>query len=224
MSTSDLLSGGLTLVVGGVAYFIGGPVTAGLAVLVGIVFMVLARMRRIEEAPEGLLSIPPRHDSPLPALASTGGFNIDFAARKIPGAPIGAREWQDLADRFRAIGSDTRADWHLETNEQGVTVSDNWGLRGTTTEDCAALCTLAGAMLLRSPKIAPQLSDTVRTQSDHVWRWLYFLKEQRSVVMSNVLHGDGTNFGVKYLIFGQSIDQVAAVSARICTECSAEEL
>jgi hypothetical protein len=51
-----------------------------------------------------------------------------------------------------------------------------------------ALCRLAGAMLLRSPI---RLSQKVKSRSDYVSRWLYFLAEKQGLLMQRT-HGDLT--------------------------------
>jgi hypothetical protein len=64
MSRGDLLGAGCTLAVGGIAYFIGGPLAATLAFIVGIALIVLAHMRRVEEEPEPEISSALRKAAP----------------------------------------------------------------------------------------------------------------------------------------------------------------
>lgn len=140
------------------------------------------------------------------------GFALLFLSRH---RAIGAADWSSLGTRFQQIPSTVRADWIGQVGGNAGPVKDTWRVRGGIGErDCEALCRLAGAMLLRSPHISLRLSEIARSQTDHAWRWLYFMKEN---------HGAAKDNGRTDTTFRQSIDNLGAVSARVCIECSAEE-
>jgi hypothetical protein len=56
MCNSDLVGAGITLIVGAIAYFIGGPLAASLALIVGVALVAVAHMRTVEEKLEPQIS------------------------------------------------------------------------------------------------------------------------------------------------------------------------
>jgi hypothetical protein len=140
-------------------------------------------------------------------------------------AAVSAREWKELASQFKQMPNGARADWYQSLNaETQAVMAESWDVRGNTSAECEALCKNAGAMLLRSPHILPRLSDRIRTQPDHIWRWLYFLKESRRAVPAGIGEGFTRVGNVKTTTACESIENLASVSATACMECSADEI
>ncbi len=91
---------------------------------------------------------------------------------------IGRTDWLQLKKDFDECPRDIRADY----SRNGKPPEDRWSIGGTPRPDrCRALCQLAGSMLLRSPTVRFGLSEEIRSISDPTYRWLYFLKERRSL-------------------------------------------
>jgi len=86
-------------------------------------------------------------------------------------------DWRDLASKFSKFPSTyVRADWYSETMDwEGKPVGEHWDIRDEWNrqfaDDCEVLCKLAGAMLLKSPKIAPTLSQKVSNHSGASKPW-----------------------------------------------------
>jgi hypothetical protein len=133
-------------------------------------------------------------------------------------------EWQELASKFKQASHNIRADWSQTINAENQTILDErWMIRGNARAECEALCKYAGAMLTRSPHVLSKLSEGVRSQTDPIWRWLYFLKELKrshDVAVGNGIMKDSTKTISAY----ESIDDLASVSAIVCIECSADEI
>jgi hypothetical protein len=72
-------------------------------------------------------------------------------------------EWKILADKFGTFQRmHVRAEWYSETlDNDGKPFGEQWmirdGRKHKFASDCEALCKLAGAMLLKSPKTSMQL-------------------------------------------------------------------
>lgn len=102
-------------------------------------------------------------------------INNEIEARRAGGAPQTksiAPEWRSLAAEFQKIQKDIRAEWNRDIN--GV---ESWDVRGgVQSSECEAFCKLAGATLLKSPRIVASLSKEVLAESNVLFRWLYFLK------------------------------------------------
>ena len=136
---------------------------------------------------------------------------------------VSAKDWKELSSQFKQSTPKVRADWYQTRNaETQAIMGESWSIRGSSAE-CEALCKNAGAMLLRSPRVFAQLSESVRSQSDHVWRWLYFLKESKRTTDSAMGHGS-TKDGPNTISEFESIEGLASVSATACLECSADEI
>jgi pyrimidine deaminase RibD-like protein len=139
-------------------------------------------------------------------------------------ATVSAKDWKELSSHFKQSTHKVRADWYQTLNaETQAVMGESWSIRGNASAECEALCKNAGAMLLRSPRVLAKLPEKVRSQSDHVWRWLYFLRESKRTEATGVGHGtmkDGPNTISAY----ESIEDLASVSATACMECSADEL
>ncbi|MBI3646279.1 MAG: hypothetical protein HY233_09985 [Acidobacteriales bacterium] len=196
MQKADWFAVALTTLGIAATFLFGGPTAGIIFLILGIIFLVVWFRSQ---------------DSPARAV-------FDWSA-----------EWKELAEKFERIPSKhVRATWISETlNFDGTDVGEQWYMGDDSNvtgakEECGALCKLAGAMLLKSPVISGRLSEKVRTRSDDTWRWLYFLKEK--VGLEHLGNGDTWAGGRHIKDQSGSIENLAAVSARICTECTAEEL
>lgn len=137
-------------------------------------------------------------------------------------------EWKELAYKFEGIQSKyVRATWISETLDfHGGAVGEQWYITDDSQTDGGktgeSLCKFAGAMLLQSPKVSLRLSQKVSSRSDDAWRWLYFLKDKWALEHP----GTGNTWAGGRHMKNQSgsIEDLAAVSARACLECAAEEL
>ncbi len=127
-------------------------------------------------------------------------------------------EWQALASRFEKLPADVRADWN-----RGSDGIESWSIRAHGHEECESLCKLAGAMLLRSPRVSAELDETLRSEEAEVARWLYFLKKAKG--LSDYQYGleQIAENEQKPIYFG-SIHGLASLSYRMCIECSAKEI
>lgn len=134
-------------------------------------------------------------------------------------AAIGHADWLRVAKDFESCYQQVRADYQ----RSGLPPTDSWMVAGPHSEKCRSLCNLAGAMLLRSPHVASELSEQVRGSADPMHRWLYFLKERKP--LDNFISGveqfpDGRGVGVHAGL----INNLPEVSAAACIECAAKEM
>jgi len=135
-----------------------------------------------------------------------------------------SQEWKELSGKFEKVGLDASAQWNCN-RRNNQTILETWSLSGTYRKPCETLCKVAGTMLLKSPNACLGMSEFARGQSDPVWRWLFFLKENHDAMSSNSPFGGlppTDNEGTIYLM--GRIPNLAQVSALVCTECAALEL
>lgn len=131
---------------------------------------------------------------------------------------VGSAQWIAIADRFKAIDSSVRADWDYSTRIG----QEHWQIAGAPhREECASLCRLAGAMLLRSPKVVATLDGTVRAQHDDLYRWLCYLKSVGK--LKNYNDGMEKTNGEEYPLVFASIAPLGSESSLVCTDCAARE-
>lgn len=81
---------------------------------------------------------------------------------------VSPTDWQNLSDKFTSGSRFLSALFQIT---DGITI---WSFYD---ESGRAMCMLAGSMLLASPAIAAHLPKGVIEQTDHVTRWLQYLKE-----------------------------------------------
>ncbi len=133
---------------------------------------------------------------------------------------VRSSDWQQLADRFDKLPNDIRADW----NRCGRPPIESWRITGGHgAKDCESLCTLAGAMLLKSRTVRFKMDESISAEQNTMHRWLYYLKCTNGLDRSQSgmeTLADGTRCGVH---FG-SINELARVSARACIGCAAMEM
>ena len=131
---------------------------------------------------------------------------------------ITCEEWQSLADRFHQLSTYTEADWFRDGD--GV---ESWTIRNCDPDrQCEFLCQLAGAMLLRSPNVSANLSDTTRTERDNGYSWLYFLKDNK--VPMKHLYGTATQSGQERVFLMGTIARLSHQSYLMCIKCAAVEV
>ena len=148
------------------------------------------------------------------ALTKIAEIQRELAA--LPRAP----EWQALASRFEKLPNDLRADWN-----RGSDGIESWRIcGGARIEECESLCQLAGAMLLRSANVAVNLSEAIRSESDQIYRWLYFLKETQRGLRDYQYGLEQEEDGTKKPFYYGSIRELARLSYTTCIKCSVVEV
>ena len=107
---------------------------------------------------------------------------------------------------------------------RGEEIVDLWTIQGGGNLDIMPLCKKAGVLLLQSPRVSQNLSIRVRSEADQADRWLYFLKDSNALKLDKHTGvAVGQDKRQRVVVMGQ-IDNLGAVSARVCRNCSAEEL
>ena len=106
MSRSDLIGSGCTLIVGAIAYFIGGPIAAILALIVGIALIVVAHMQKMEEEPEPQISdairVATARTSNLPKEGEPTVLTLhDIQFRTIN--PLASAKWDNFTDKLKTL-------------------------------------------------------------------------------------------------------------------------
>jgi hypothetical protein len=123
-------------------------------------------------------------------------------------------DWQQLADRFKEARFPISVSFQTT---RGVTTW-NFNDRG----ECKALCMKAGAMLLKSAKVYEPLGYVIKDESDHLSRWLTFVKLKRGSERY-MFWTEEMSDGTKINTYSGVITNVAVDSAVLCMECSAYE-
>jgi hypothetical protein len=197
ISKTDGISAGVTVIATAIGFMIGGPKAAAVLGVVGVLVVLYFHFLHQD-------------------TVSTSSHSM-------------TDQWKELAAKFsRFPPSYVRAEWLSETIDwEGKPVGEQWDIRDDWkrqfADDCESLCKLAGAMLLKSPKISPHLSQRVKSRSNDAWRWLYFLTETRG---SLKITGTGETVvrGFRKANKNGTISELAPESARACIECAAKEL
>jgi hypothetical protein len=131
--------------------------------------------------------------------------------------PVSGHEWMHMATEFRNVRDlAIRAEWHKDPDRE------SWELAGSmpaALENTSVLCQRAGAMLLRSPRVAAGLSERVRAHRSPVDRWLEFIREQPQTRMQVI----DMSHTIPIPVEDGYIRDVPSVSARVCMACSADE-
>jgi hypothetical protein len=157
-------------------------------------------------------------------------MTVSRRSNELPRIPAtSAQDCMELASQFRDLAKDPNllapdvwAEW-THFSSDGKVIAEEWSVRGgKAKEDCEILCMKAGAMLAYSPKVLSKASTSVQAETDHLERWLYYLKENNRVKKKR-LDGQTMNREGKTTIFRESIQNLVSVSASICVACSAEE-
>jgi hypothetical protein len=126
-----------------------------------------------------------------------------------------ATEWRNLSAKFQELPGRIKAEWDHRSYRP-----DEWRIAHP---GCAALCRLAGAMLVKSPKISAALSQELRSESDSMFRWLTFLKEKNQVTGILEAYETATDGGQKLILSGY-LENVGGISSSMCIDCAAREL
>lgn len=142
---------------------------------------------------------------------------------------VSSGDWKDLAARFDKIpASYVDAEFYSETlDNDGKPVGEHWRFGDPWEKhfasECEALCGIAGAMLMKSPKISTSLSEKVKTRSHDASRWLYYLAEVKGPIKIRTVHSTFAH-GFKKDSFVKVIEQLPHVCAVVCLECAAKEI
>jgi len=142
---------------------------------------------------------------------------------------VTATDWKDLSSKFDKIPAQyARAEWYSESlDNDGKLAGERWMVRGEFGERygsyCESLCQLAGAMLLKSPHVSSGLSQKVKSRSNEVWRWLYFLREKPGTAKTSAT-GQSIVRGFSVETRKEVIDSLPLECSKACLECAAREL
>jgi Fic family protein len=171
----------------------------------------------------GLANLYPaalRNVEPLLAINSAQGESHSEPLT----ASISGKDWLDLRYRFeqlqnlgvgaRFTASDGEETWQVDG-----------GKTRSNTLDVEVLCRHAGMMLPRSRRVWKSIMDDLGempvSQSDHLRRWLYYLKSREG--LEDLTHGESREGEtVVESVFGRIVDLVGA-SIRACTDCATNE-
>jgi hypothetical protein len=86
-----------------------------------------------------------------------------------------------------------------------------------------SLCTLAGSMLLNSPRLTPTLSTDICLEPSPLSRWLNYVRQVKGD--SDISYGtEELDDGTKLVHWLGSIADIGQTSANLCLECSAKEI
>ena len=206
MSRGDAWSVAVTFLITGVGYFVGGPLAASVCLVVGIAMALILHFTR-----------PGKKEatSDTPSVAKLEPEKVQSNSDTC----VSATDWRNLASDFDAINDPSiQAEWNRPPD-----LTETWLVCCGDYKRCEALCSLAGARLLRSPRILASLPEKIRFQPDHLYRWLDFLKERGCV--GDILTGEVTDVDGKTVGFHLHglIHDLPAVSGHTCTECAAAE-
>jgi hypothetical protein len=134
-------------------------------------------------------------------------------AQAVASSRVIPADWRELSDKFAACRQ-------VHAQFQKSRQSTTWHLYD---EQCRAMCSLAGTMLIASTKVAASLSADIRNCADPVSRWLEYVKEtttsHRTEYVIEMLPD-----GEEIIHFLGSIDNVPQESVSVCIHCCAKEL
>jgi hypothetical protein len=124
-----------------------------------------------------------------------------------------ANDWGHLRYRFEVLnGRGLIARWIQDG--RGTT----FNISGATSEDrLEVLCRNAGMLLLHSGRTYESLLPIVKAETDHLRRWLLWIKERDSIPES--ILGESRESGDIQNWTGGKINDLIRSSVRICTEC-----
>ena len=132
---------------------------------------------------------------------------------------VDREDWLQLAKDFESCPKQLRGEY----TRHGLPGIDAWRISGWSHPDkCRSLASLAGTMLLRSPRVCAELSDQVRSCADPMYRWLYFLKE-RSHLDNYIALAEPLDDGRTAGVYAGYINNLPEASAAACIECAAKE-
>jgi hypothetical protein len=138
-----------------------------------------------------------------------------------PAALPTASDWKDLASRFEKQNRDARADWNKTGSGEEI-----WRICGGEVAALKGLCGLAGAMLVKSPKVSVEFCpDVALREGDPVIRWLAFLKESKIGRMDDMMHAiETSDEGETRIHLVGSMKHLSSVSSTACIYCAAREI
>jgi hypothetical protein len=200
--------------------------------LIGVVLIVVARMRAGEEKSEpDVLKLPretyesrpkPRSPDVMRVIDKINARQLPYTLERIADTMDRrarheermADKWKELGKEFQNLPGRIRAEWEHRSD-----VPDVWRVPHP---QCAALCKLAGAMLGKSPRVSRELPSELRSETDLIFRWLGYLKQTTPV--SNVVHVYEQLPGEdqKLVVHGY-LEHLAETSYGACMACAAAE-
>lgn len=127
-------------------------------------------------------------------------------------------EWFALAEKHRGNCHFLRADW-TGNNILG----ESWRVAGGKASTCEAWLRQAGALLLRSPNVRATLSKKVAAESDDLYRWLSYMKENGHFRSSPYWGTGTTDDGCKEIMHSGQIPDLASESETACIKCATKE-
>jgi hypothetical protein len=128
---------------------------------------------------------------------------------------VTAFDWKALKKDFQELPGRIRANWQRQSDH-----TEFWTLLHPA---CRELCTLAGTMLVKSPKVSAALPQKISAELDPMYRWLSLLKEKQPIKIDHA-YETGPNGGHQGIILSGSIEDVKESSSVVCTGCAAIEL
>lgn len=127
-----------------------------------------------------------------------------------------ATEWAHLRYRFEALaGRGIISRW--VTDEDGTSFNIGGGSNTDDRLDAEVLCRNAGMLLQNSGQIYESLSATVKAETDHLRRWLVWIKEKDAIQDS--VTGESREGAASRKWTGGTINDLIRSSSRTCTEC-----
>lgn len=162
MSRGDWYSVAATLLVGGAAYFIGGAWAAAVCIFLGMAIVIVLHFTRdrVLVGRRGTQHRTVQHANGSITHTVEGWRKIETeneiaeVRRELKNsAVIGHSQWRQMASDFEKLPNDIWAEWTGQVGGDVPVLKNRWHIRGgNAAEQCEALCKLAGAMLLRSPR------------------------------------------------------------------------
>jgi len=161
-----------------------------------------------ERRKKGLL-IDRLNASPTQSAVQSGSGNVS--------RPVTTKtEWGHLRYRFEALaGRGIIARWVTDEKDTYFMISG-----GNNTYDRLAdeiLCRNAGMLLLNSGETYESLSVTVKEETDHLHRWLLWIKEKDAIQDS--MTGESREGAAVRKRTGGTINDLIRSSSRACTQC-----
>lgn len=181
---------------------------------------VQARIDGLRHRENRLLSTRPTVSVTNNAIGPNSRFNqnsVDHSTNQVIEV-VRSAEWERMAEELSVSCRFLRADSQWTSNSR----KERWTIAGGENGMCKALLQRAGAMLLKSPRVRPQLTPEIISEIDDAARWLLYLKQlgfHEPTFPAYELLDDGT----KITHIMGSIKDLARSSAEVCARCAAIE-
>jgi len=131
-------------------------------------------------------------------------------------------DWKDLANEFRGYAGHTlRADWYH------TSAGEAWRICGGAEFSivCAVeiLCRNAGRLLVSSPNVSASLPADIKTLSDPMERWLYYMKKKGTFYRSGFVGTEQLNDGTIFHAYSGNINSLPNAASNECLDCAGQE-